>query len=437
MKKKSMFLGSLLLFAIIFSLTGCHKDDKENEIVEDPLETKTEYYIVGTVVDANGAVSGAKVEINSTNSTTTDGSGVYSLTVAETGTYTVKFSANGLEAYEDQISIAGNAANRTQATLNVKMAKAIDISKGASAEVKENEDVVIETPNQESESEEPEATISIPSGAAETGTTVAAVVYEEAQAAKAEDAPLTEQKETTSISNVAIQTTPTDAKAKSDIEISIHNTADESDESYFDTDFMEAQKDNTVTRAATRFGDVTFKNNSYIITIPQGETISGKYSAKVQYQKKAEGVQTGSYNKINGQNGVVKFENREYSAQNVKLTVETICGWQYTTNPTEALSAAGASTDLAASIQKYIIAGEGKEGTYSVTKELNASISGNHALRFGSKAKTQAKTYTFNIIVKGEKKQVAVKLLCYVGYTEEYANEPISQHSGGGTGTQN
>ena len=43
MKKKSLFLGGALMFAMTFSttvLTSCHDDDKKYEEVEDPLEVK-------------------------------------------------------------------------------------------------------------------------------------------------------------------------------------------------------------------------------------------------------------------------------------------------------------------------------------------------------------------------------------------------------------
>ena len=80
---------------------SCGDDDKEDEIVPDPLETEKEYYIAGTVSDANGALSGATVALND-QSVTTDGQGVYNFTVTETGNYTVKFSASGKESLEQQ-----------------------------------------------------------------------------------------------------------------------------------------------------------------------------------------------------------------------------------------------------------------------------------------------------------------------------------------------
>ena len=52
MKKKSLFLGGALMFAMTFSttvLTSCHDDDKKYEEVEDPLRSQTAYYIAGTI----------------------------------------------------------------------------------------------------------------------------------------------------------------------------------------------------------------------------------------------------------------------------------------------------------------------------------------------------------------------------------------------------
>lgn len=60
MKKKNLFFGGLLMFAMAFStvaLIACGDDDKENEEVVDPLETEKEYYIVGTVTATGGALT--------------------------------------------------------------------------------------------------------------------------------------------------------------------------------------------------------------------------------------------------------------------------------------------------------------------------------------------------------------------------------------------
>lgn len=57
MKKRSLFFGGLLLLTMTFGTTSCTigGDDKKDEIVVNPLD-KTQYYIVGTVSDANGGL---------------------------------------------------------------------------------------------------------------------------------------------------------------------------------------------------------------------------------------------------------------------------------------------------------------------------------------------------------------------------------------------
>ena len=124
---------------------------------------------------------------------------------------------------------------------------------------------------------------------------------------------------------------------------------------------------------------------------------------------------------MNRENGVIKIENRDYSALTATLKVITKCGWDYTTTPEAALQAVGASKGLASVIEKCITNAEGsKNGYYTVEKELKTAISGNNQLVFGSRSKTQTKTYTFPVFVNGAKKQVVVQLNCYTGYTEEY-----------------
>lgn len=437
MKKKSLFWRGLLLCAMAFSMTGCTigGDDKENEIVEDPLKNKTEYYIVGTVTNVSGSISGASVEITGSDiKTTTDANGVYSLAVSEAKTYNVKFTADNMEAYEASTTITSGAANHTQVVLNVKMGKAIDFSEGNTETAKTDEDVTLEIPHQEDKSGAT-ATVNIPATAAAENTEVTAVAYEEAQTAEA--ATTTEKTAATSVNNIAIKTEPAEAIAQKDITIAIPNPTKQESEGYFDPANMEAWKDGTATtRAAEVFSKIQFIDNHYIITIPTGEKISGKYSTKVKFTKKADSDKANEYNNVNGKETILKIENRNYSAmENVKITIVSKNGWTYITDPTTALSAAGASTTLAGNIRKCIEGSEGKEGVYTVTRELTANISGNHVLYFGNKAKTCTKTYTFKVIVGGQTKNVTITLKCYTGYTEEYTNAPISEHSGGGTGT--
>lgn len=431
--KKNLFLSGLFLCAMTLGVMSCGDDDKEDEIVPDPLETEKEYYIAGTVSDANGALSGATVALND-QSVTTDGQGVYNFTVTETGNYTVKFSASGKENLEQQVSIAAGAANRTQVTLNVKLAKAIDMSAGKTEEVKKDEDTTVEVAKTEEATEAtPTSEVSIPAGAAEEGVKVTAVTYEEPQATKVEETTTAQQTETTSVTNVAVATEPANAKAQEDIEIRMSNAAPASADCAFDTDYMKAYKEETAaTRAIIELGKVGFKDNNYILTIEKGNTIAGKYSIKVEYGKKADSAKTDGYNSVNGKKETARIENRDYNATDVTLSLEITSGWEYVSTPESVLKNAGVATELAASIKKYIEASEGAApGLYTSKKDLKASISGNHVLFFGSKAKTQVKNYTFHLIVKGKKVTVTVQVKCYVGTVEEYTNAPISQHSGG------
>lgn len=443
MKKRNLFLGGLLMFAMAFctvALMACHDDDKENEVVPDPLETEKEYYIVGTVTDANGALANAKVDAGNSIATTTDEKGVYMLTVKETGKYTLKFTATDMENFESEVSIAASAANRTQAMLNVKMVKAISFEDVPEETVKADEETNVEAVDNSTTDEPAPAvtttTVSIPQGAAEEGTKIAAVTYEEPKASVAEETPATTPKEEkTTVSAVAIKVTPADAVAKAPIEIQTASAGETNADYYFDPAAMEALKDATVTKAAVHFGDVTVKNGKYIITIPTGEVIAGKYLTNLLPTKTVSSVQKGEYNLVNNQAGVLKIENRDYAAMNVTLNVVTTCGWEYTTTPAAALQAAGVPSSMAGIIEKSIRESEGSNsGIYTVSKELKAAISGNNMLTFGSHAKVQDKTYTFSIMAKKERVQVVVKLRCYVGYTEEYSNTPISKHSGGTTG---
>ena len=406
MKKKNLFFGGLLMFAMAFStvaLIACGDDDKENEEVVDPLETEKEYYIVGTVTATGGALTGAQVDTGNNLTATTDAQGVYMLTVKETGEYNLKFTATDMESMESKVTIAASAANRTQTTLNVKMAKAISFENVEEVTVEADKETNVEAAQNETSAEE-----------------------EVAETPKEEAVPVTA---------VAIKVTPEDAVAKAPIEIKTAVTGSASTGSYFDPASMEALKDAVVTRAAVHFGDVTYKDGNYVITIPEGEKIQGKYLTNILPSKTVSKIQQGGYNTVNGENGVIKIENRDYSALTATLKVITKCGWDYTTTPEAALQAVGASKGLASVIEKCITNAEGsKNGYYTVEKELKTAISGNNQLVFGSRSKTQTKTYTFPVFVNGAKKQVVVQLNCYTGYTEEYSNTPINKHSGGTTG---
>lgn len=431
--KKNLFLSGLFLCAMTLGVMSCGDDDKEDEIVPDPLETEKEYYIAGTVSDANGALSGATVALND-QSVTTDGQGVYNFTVTETGNYTVKFSASGKENLEQQVSIAAGAANRTQVTLNVKLAKAIDMSAGKTEEVKKDEETTVEVVATEKEEAPAASVVNIPAGAAEEGTKVTAVTYQEPEVVVVKEETSTAVKtEERAMSNVAVETNPADAKAQEDVELAIENYAEASEETAFDPEFMTVYKEESANTRASVFNEVVYKNNSYVVVIPKGQTIAGKYSTKVSFNSQAAKAKNEGANKVNGQSETVRIENRDYNATEVTLDLELTSGWEYVISPEDALKAVGASTKLAPAMNVYIkgLMGGSNPGLYTTKKQLKAAISGNHVLFFGSKPKTQDKTFSFSILVKGKKVTISIKTKSYIGSDETYTNAPISQHSGG------
>ena len=244
MKKKNLFFGGLLMFAMAFStvaLIACGDDDKENEEVVDPLETEKEYYIVGTVTATGGALTGAQVDTGNNLTATTDAQGVYMLTVKETGEYNLKFTATDMESMESKVTIAASAANRTQTTLNVKMAKAISFENVEEVTVEADKETNVEAAQNETSAEEAATTttVSVPAQAAEEGTTIAAVTYEEPKASTSEEVAETPKEEAVPVTAVAIKVTPEDAVAKAPIEIKTAVTGSASTGSYFDPASME------------------------------------------------------------------------------------------------------------------------------------------------------------------------------------------------------
>ena len=126
MKMRSFFRMGVLLTAICLTAAGCGKDDKTPEQLPDPLDTTTEYYLVGVVSSAEGVVKGAEVKITDDIKATTDAQGKYNLTLSKTGDYTVTVKASKLEDFNTKVNIASSAKNRSTLTLNVKMSKVVE-----------------------------------------------------------------------------------------------------------------------------------------------------------------------------------------------------------------------------------------------------------------------------------------------------------------------
>ena len=334
---------------------------------------------------------------------------------------------SGLEGAE----FTDGTANHSLMVVNVKMSTTIEFG-----EMQEADGSTIEAPKIENPEKENAATINIPTGGTEENTKIAAVVFEEAREANPATSTQPEASKA-SVNNVAIKTEPADAVAKEDIIIAIPNPSTDANLGYFDPENMEVESSEApATRAAAK--TVGFNNNNYIITIPQGEKIAGKYSPRVKFTKQAAASVADGYNEVNGKAEVIKIENRDYDAlENIILTLKIKNGWDYTVSPAEALKAAGASDALATYINNYIETEEGgTNGSYEIEQKLTASVSGNHVLLYGSKRMVRVKTYTFKVVVGNQSKDVKVELKSYTGHQEEYSNNPVSQHSGGTTGGQ-
>lgn len=424
-----------MTIALGLGLSACGDDEKENEIIPEGEEVVIEkaWYITGKVSSAAGPIAGATVECGSEKATT-DASGAYTFTVKEAKTYKLKFSAKDMESYEADAVVAANAENGSVITVSVTLAAAIDYSKAATEEVKENEETVVEVPQQEASKpaeEQMPASVEVPAGAADAGTKISAVEHEEASTAA--PATTSAQTEQASVSNVAIKTDPADAVAKKDIIIAVSNSTVAGTASYFDPANMVFMKDDaTTTRAPKEYGKVSFKDGKYQGTIKQGDKISGKYSTRVNMSKQAEGIKTSEYNAINGKAETIKIENLEYNAlRDVKLSIVEKFGWEYSTNAAAALKAVGAGSELAGVIAKMVEAAEGAQGVYTNTREVAVNVSGNHVLYYTSKAKTQTRSYTFKVMVGGKSASVVVKVKAYLGSSDSYKMNPVGVHSGG------
>ena len=409
MKMRSFFRMGVLLTAICLTAAGCGKDDKTPEQLPDPLDTTTEYYLVGVVSSAEGVVKGAEVKITDDIKATTDAQGKYNLTLSKTGDYTVTVKASKLEDFSTKVNIASSAKKRSTLTLNVQMSKVVEYT--APKEAVSGQETKVEVPAA-TETETPAAIVTAPANAMDEGVKISAGAYEEPKA------------------NVSANAT-----AKKDIVIATPNPS-ANVSIYFDPDNMVAQKDATLTRAWEDLNtEVKFNNGNYEITIPTGTTIAGKYATRIKAEKVTSKETVGEANLANGAETVKKDNSGNISGiKDFEIKVAIKAGWEYTTTPAAALKAAGAEDEkLAAAIEAQIRSTEGNPLVYTVERVLKTNISGNSILYYQNKAKYCTKTYTFKIMANGVKKNVTIALKCYTGSEEKYTNQSSDQHSGGGT----
>ena len=176
MRTNKFFKTGLLLFVASLGLISCGDDDKEPEIVVDPVSENVEYYIEGKVVADNAALEGVSVTAGEATATT-DENGQYSLTVKDKKTYTVSFAKKGYKTVSDaSVEIAKNATNKSLIALNVTMSK-----EGVAVTVNPEEETVI-TDKGEGEIKGATSALIVPAGAVSATTDIALTPYWEVSA---------------------------------------------------------------------------------------------------------------------------------------------------------------------------------------------------------------------------------------------------------------
>lgn len=403
----------LLLIAAAFVLIGCGKDDKEPEIVVDPVAETVEYYITGKVTADNAALSSVTVTTGDV-SATTDENGQYSVTVKDKKTYTVSFAKNGYMTIADAAAtIATNATNRSMVTLNVTMSQ-----EGVKATVNPNEDIIV-TEKGAGEQSEATAAIAIPAGAVEETTDVSITPYVEAVNAANESEGTKE--EAVAMTNIVIASSK-DAVLNEDVTLAINNKA--SNESYFDE--VEVYKKSSARAAGDweKHSNAVFDrvSNSYKVTIGKGSSLGGEYSIRVKSSKTVSATRNDETNKEESKSNAGNMN----AINNYSFSYEAKAGWDFTSSPS------GVDSGMAEMINSTVAAQEGgSAGFYTVPQTVTTNISGDYVMYYLSKAKYVEKNYTFYI---NGGRTVTVSVKHYIGMDVTYTNQSSNMHSGGTIG---
>lgn len=436
MKKNKLSQWVLMACAIIISLNSCSfgEDDKnENEIVDDPMAKTEVYYIVGTVFDAETTKGLADVEVKIGDETVkTDNNGIFEFAVKEKKEYEVAFSKANYVTIETTATIASNAANRSMVTLGIKMTPT---SSPVDVTVTKNGDVVIVT--DKGTEDECTAHISLPPNTVTKDCSISITPYDVPAPVSTTVKPGIE---TIPVSLKNLSITASHNEFNKSLRVTIRNIG--CTNAYFDTDKMQIWHNNQ--DANTRAAEVLTPDNETIIKFDNGnyhfETakLKSKYALRIETEKETGAENNTEYNLVNGKNELKVDNSGNTSAmKDVVIKIEAKAGWNYTTSPTDALKSAGITgndlDNMAATISRVIEAQEGGfPGYYTVNQELKTNVSGNHIMYYRNKAKFSEKTYTFDIVVKGNKNtKASVKVKAYTGREDLYQNVDATQHSGG------
>ncbi len=409
MRTSKFFKTGLLLFVASLGLISCGDDDKEPEIVVDPVSENVEYYIEGKVVADNAALDGVSVTAGEATATT-DENGQYSLTVKDKKTYTVSFAKKGYRTVSDaSVEIAKNATNKSLIALNVTMSK-----EGVPVTVNPEEEAVI-TDKGEGEIKGATSALIVPAGAVSATTDIALTPYWEVSAIN--ETPGV-KKEAVAILNIAI-TSSQDVTLNENVDLFVANT-DLSGAYYFDEVEVYEKTNARAIGDWKKYADAAFDKatNSYIAAIKKGSSLNKDYSIRVKSEK----------NVSETKNDEILKEDSYSNAGNMSATTYDI---PYTAKLGWEISASGLDEGALSLVKAAIAAQEGgSEGVYTVNKTFTAHVSGDYILYFSCKAKYVEKEYTFSIAGK----KVTVKVKHYLGVEFVYTNQSSSMHGGGSIG---
>ena len=409
MRTSKFFKTGLLLFVASLGLISCGDDDKEPEIVVDPVSENVEYYIEGKVVADNAALDGVSVTAGEATATT-DENGQYSLTVKDKKTYTVSFAKKGSRTVSDaSVEIAKNATNKSLIALNVTMSK-----EGVPVTVNPEEEAVI-TDKGEGEIKGATSALIVPAGAVSATTDIALTPYWEVSAIN--ETPGV-KKEAVAILNIAI-TSSQDVALNENVDLFVANT-DLSGAYYFDEVEVYEKTNARAIGDWKKYADAAFDKatNSYIAAIKKGSSLNKDYSIRVKSEK----------NVSETKNDEILKEDSYSNAGNMSATTYDI---PYTAKLGWEISASGLDEGALSLVKAAIAAQEGgSEGVYTVNKTFTAHVSGDYILYFSCKAKYVEKEYTFSIAGK----KVTVKVKHYLGVEFVYTNQSSSMHGGGSIG---
>ena len=383
MRTNKFFKTGLLLFVASLGLISCGDDDKEPEIVVDPVSENVEYYIEGKVVADNAALEGVSVTAGEATATT-DENGQYSLTVKDKKTYTVSFAKKGYKTVSDaSVEIAKNATNKSLIALNVTMSK-----EGVPVTVNPEEEAVI-TDKGEGEIKGATSALIVPAGAVSATTDIALTPYWEVSAIN----------ETPGVKKEAVANT------------------DLSGTYYFDEVEVYEKANARAIGDWKKYADAAFdkETNSYHAVIEKGSSLNQDYSVRVKSEKNVSAVKE---DEILKEGSYSNAGNMSATTYDIPYTAKL--GWE--------ISASGLDEGALSLVKAAIAAQEGgSEGVYTVNKTFTAHVSGDYILYFSCKAKYVEKEYTFSI---AGKKAVA-KVKHYLGTDFIYTNQSASMHGGG------